>query len=304
LSTGLGLGYNIIPHIRSQNSDQVNKCTYTIAFSHDSAPGLLLRSLINRWVLENSTATLEVKIPAKLIFFDPQEAWEEFTEEMESEDDFDAELWTKYINNIEADHVKTSTFMLGIQESVTKLTIESVGEYSDCTAVSTTAKSISTFIESFACLDDLRITGYHQTVRPAAIPDALLVSQLLSVISNKACALTSFEFSTMRESLRSDTSSHGINKVKKAIVNAVLKNKSLLSIKLDIRDNGNSILASKDNLLTAEDEATIQEHIENHRNTLCNGINGIAWQADDHKQEYMLPAACDIIFQYTMPQSE
>jgi hypothetical protein len=56
--------------------------------------------------------------------------------------------------------------------------------------------------------------------------------------------------------------------------------------------------------LTADDEATIQLHIENHRNTLRNGINNIMWENSlvEDKMEYMLPAACDIIFRYIMPR--
>jgi hypothetical protein len=106
----------------------------------------------------------------------------------------------------------------------------------------------------------------------------------------------------LKSTLEVDVPLFGLTRVRQAIVDAVLTNNSLLSIKLDIHDDGK-------NILTPEDEAVIQQHIDNHKNTVRNDINSIAWRPiawqcslEDDKKEYMLPGISDLIFQYVVPQ--
>jgi len=117
-----------------------------------------------------------------------------------------------------------------------------------------------------------------------------VISEALSFIIDPTCTLPSFQFSN-------DTDALGIDHVRQEIVNAVLKNNSLLSIQLDIRHNDT-------NILTAEDEATIQQHIENHRKTIRNEIESIGWHSnmEEDKMEYMPSGVSDLIYQYIIPQ--
>jgi hypothetical protein len=151
-------------------------------------------------------------------------------------------------------------------------------------------------------LDEICIEDYDQSAGPSE-PPKLLISQLLSFITSTQYRLTKVTFSTLKAPapynypLRCDISHFVLDKVREAIVKSVLQNNSLLSISLDIQNEGHRVL-------TADDEATIQQHIENHRNTLRDDINRLTWQTstDDDKMEYMLPGIADLIFQYVMIQ--
>jgi len=89
------------------------------------------------------------------------------------------------------------------------------------------------------------------------IGQPILITEVLSCISDHNCTLEKFGFATYKtgwitwHAVDFDLATHSIDQIRKAVVNSVLQNNSLLSISLDIRDNHDQ------NFLTAEDEATI-----------------------------------------------
>jgi hypothetical protein len=195
------------------------------------------------------------------------------------------------------------THMRGISDRVTNLILVNEGEKAATWTRHANYIALSKFIGSCSNLYEIQIRGYAQDLKPG-LQDELFISQPFSIICKSDCILTQFTFMTApndRKSLQGDIASHehGIKRIRRAVVKAVLKNKSLLSIILDIRHKGK-------NILTTEDEATIQQHIEKHIDTLRNEISNIIWQSsiDENKTEYIAPAVSDLIFQYYMPEEE
>jgi hypothetical protein len=189
-----------------------------------------------------------------------------------------------------------SRHMSGFQHMIRKLTVTDAKDrrYLTDGAIST---SLSHFVQCFSQLNEIYVQHYQQDqwTRGYGFPLSKLkgfrvISEALSFIIDPTCTLPSFQFSN-------DTDALGIDHVRQEIVNAVLKNNSLLSIQLDIRHNDT-------NILTAEDEATIQQHIENHRKTIRNEIESIGWHSnmEEDKMEYMPSGVSDLIYQYIIPQ--
>jgi hypothetical protein len=166
------------------------------------------------------------------------------------------------------------------RDQVTKLILS---DCVDCTrhSASLCMSRVTHCIDLFRNLDEICIHDYHQCrpqcfmrFPPVTSVVSPMLSQLLSCVCDPHSSSTSFTLTTSSDrynhQLRLDVENCGIDKVRQSIEDTILKNNSLLSIPLDIRHYGR-------NILTAEDEATIQQHIENHRDTLRNDIKSLTF---------------------------
>jgi len=89
---------------------------------------------------------------------------------------------------------------------------------------------------------------------------------------------------------------HEIDRLRQEIVNIVLSNKSLLDVELYVSHGQRGIP-------TDTDRAVIQQHIQQHRDTLRKGIDSITWVSSENngKEERMLDDCADIVYEYMTP---